>query len=152
VATPSSSSPRTRTKSFSALSRFVKAQAGRFHEADQFSETLDQKNGVTARIFFLDLAGSRVLSANPDGSDLKTIFRRGKQRNADGPESFDTAAGHLYGPTWEISRRTTGSFSGPISWPERDDDRSEGGDVHSKQLQLRTKSKSSTGATARDAL
>jgi len=28
-------------------------------------KALDQKNDVAARIFFLDLAGSRVLSANP---------------------------------------------------------------------------------------
>ena len=55
----------------------------------------DQKNGLTARIFFLDLAGSRVLSANPDGSDLKTIFVEGSKGMPDGL-IVDTAAGHLY--------------------------------------------------------
>ncbi len=58
-------------------------------------KALDQKNGVTARIFFLDLAGSRVLSANPDGSDLKTIFVEGSKGMPDGL-IVDTAAGHLY--------------------------------------------------------
>jgi hypothetical protein len=36
-------------------------------------KTPNEKNAVTGRIFFLDLGGGRVLSANPDGSDLKTI-------------------------------------------------------------------------------
>jgi len=58
-------------------------------------KALDQKNGLTARIFFLDLAGSRVLSANPDGSDLKTIFVEGSKGMPDGL-IVDTAAGHLY--------------------------------------------------------
>jgi len=58
-------------------------------------KALDQKNGVTARIFFLDLAGSRVLSANPDGSDLKTIVVEGSKGMPDGL-IVDTAAGHLY--------------------------------------------------------
>jgi DNA-binding beta-propeller fold protein YncE len=58
-------------------------------------KTLDQKNAVTARIFFLDLAGSRVLSANPDGSDLKTIFVEGSKEMPDGLV-VDIAAGHLY--------------------------------------------------------
>ena len=58
-------------------------------------KALDQKNAVTARIFFLDLAGSRVRSANPDGSDLKTIFVEGSKGMPDGL-IVDTAAGHLY--------------------------------------------------------
>ena len=39
-------------------------------------------SGVDAkigRLFFLDLAGGRVLSANPDGSDLKTIVVEGRK-------------------------------------------------------------------------
>ena len=30
----------------------------------------------TGRLFFLDLGGGRVLSANPDGSDLKTLVAK----------------------------------------------------------------------------
>ena len=33
------------------------------------------QNTVSGRIFFLDIASGRVLSANPDGSGLKTIVR-----------------------------------------------------------------------------
>jgi DNA-binding beta-propeller fold protein YncE len=58
-------------------------------------KALDQKNAVTARIFFLDLAGSRVLSANPDGSDLKTLFVEKSKELPDGLV-VDIAAGHLY--------------------------------------------------------
>jgi RsiW-degrading membrane proteinase PrsW (M82 family) len=35
--------------------------------------------GVVARIFFLDLGAGRVLSANPDGSDLQTLVREGRK-------------------------------------------------------------------------
>jgi sugar lactone lactonase YvrE len=58
-------------------------------------KALDRKNGATARIFFLDIAGSRVLSANPDGSDLKTIFTAKSKAMPDGLV-VDIAAGHLY--------------------------------------------------------
>jgi DNA-binding beta-propeller fold protein YncE len=51
-------------------------------------------NGVVARIFFLDLGGGRVLSANPDGSDLKTLLIEGRKL-PDGL-AVDVAAGHLY--------------------------------------------------------
>ncbi len=51
-------------------------------------------NGATGRIFVLDLAGGRVLSANPDGSDLKTIVEEGRKL-PDGI-AVDIAAGHLY--------------------------------------------------------
>jgi len=46
-----------------------------------------------ARLFFLSLTG-QVMSANPDGSDLKVIVNEGK-RLPDGIV-VDTAAGHLY--------------------------------------------------------
>src|SRR5258708_4987454 len=50
-------------------------------------------NATKARLFFLSLGG-QVLSANPDGSDLKVIVSEGK-RLPDGIV-VDTAAGHLY--------------------------------------------------------
>ena len=54
-------------------------------------------SGVDAkvgRIFFLDLGGGRVLSANPDGSDLKTIVEEGRKL----PDGLvvDSAARHMY--------------------------------------------------------
>lgn len=48
----------------------------------------------SGRLFFLDLAAGRVLSAKPDGSDLKTIVSEGR-RLPDGIV-VDIAAGHIY--------------------------------------------------------
>jgi DNA-binding beta-propeller fold protein YncE len=54
----------------------------------------DKKTAVTARIFFLDASAGRVLSANPDGSDLKTLVAEvGKLPDG---LAVDIAAGHLY--------------------------------------------------------
>jgi DNA-binding beta-propeller fold protein YncE len=57
-------------------------------------KTPNERNAVTGRIFFLDLGGGRVLSANPDGSDLKTIVVEGRKL----PDGLvvDSAARHLY--------------------------------------------------------
>ena len=51
-------------------------------------------NARVGRLFFLDLGGGRVLSANPDGSDLKTIVVEDR-KFPDGLVA-DIAAGHLY--------------------------------------------------------
>jgi DNA-binding beta-propeller fold protein YncE len=57
-------------------------------------KTRSEKNAITGRIFFLDLAGGRVLSANPDGSDLKTIVEEGRKL----PDGLvvDSVARHMY--------------------------------------------------------
>src|SRR5215472_4958201 len=52
------------------------------------------KKDTSGRIFFLDLGGGRVLSANPDGSDLRTIIEEGRKL-PDGL-AIDVAAGHIY--------------------------------------------------------
>jgi DNA-binding beta-propeller fold protein YncE len=49
---------------------------------------------TSGRLFFLDLGAGRVLSANPDGSDLKTIVTEGR-RLPDGLV-VDVAAGQIY--------------------------------------------------------
>jgi hypothetical protein len=49
---------------------------------------------ASGRLFFLDTAGGRILSSNPDGSDLKTILTEGR-RLPDGVV-VDVEAGHLY--------------------------------------------------------
>ena len=49
---------------------------------------------TTGRLFFLDLGGGRILSANPDGSDLKTIVEEGRKL-PDGL-TVDPLHGHLY--------------------------------------------------------
>src|SRR6266581_408666 len=47
-----------------------------------------------ARLFILDLGGGRVMSCNPDGSDLKTIVTEGRKL----PDGIvvDVEAGHIY--------------------------------------------------------
>jgi DNA-binding beta-propeller fold protein YncE len=49
---------------------------------------------AVARLFFLDVAGGRVLSANPDGSDLRTIVEEGRKI----PDGLvvDSTTGHMY--------------------------------------------------------
>ena len=56
--------------------------------------TTQTKKDTAGRIFFLDLGGGRVLSANPDGSDLRTIIEEGRKL-PDGL-AIDVAAGHIY--------------------------------------------------------
>jgi len=46
------------------------------------------------RIFFLDLKGKRVVSANPDGSDPKVVLD-GRNRGVDGI-AIDVLAGHIF--------------------------------------------------------
>jgi len=46
------------------------------------------------RIFFLDLRGKRIVSANPDGSDLKVVLD-GRTNGVDGI-AIDLHAGHLF--------------------------------------------------------
>jgi DNA-binding beta-propeller fold protein YncE len=58
------------------------------------SRTASGIDARVGRLFFLDAAGGRVLSANPDGSDLKTILEEGR-RIPDGLV-VDGAAGHMY--------------------------------------------------------
>ena len=49
---------------------------------------------IRGRLFFLDLSAGRVLSSNPDGSNLKTIVSEGRKL----PDGIvvDVAAGHIY--------------------------------------------------------
>jgi hypothetical protein len=58
------------------------------------SASRNKGNGVVARIIFLDLGAGRILSANPDGSDLKTLLSEGRKL-PDGL-AVDVVAGHLY--------------------------------------------------------
>ena len=51
-------------------------------------------NNVHGRIFFLDLGAGRILSVNPDGSDLKTIVEEGRKL-PDGL-AIDAINGYMY--------------------------------------------------------
>ncbi len=52
------------------------------------------KSTRSGRLFFLDIGGGRLLSTNPDGSDLKPIVHEGRKF----PDGLvvDVAAGHIY--------------------------------------------------------
>jgi crotonobetainyl-CoA:carnitine CoA-transferase CaiB-like acyl-CoA transferase/DNA-binding beta-propeller fold protein YncE len=66
------------------------------------------EKGTTGRIFFLDLGGGHVLSANPDGSDLKTIVAdAGKYPDG---LAIDVAAGHIYWTSMGNFRSNDGSI------------------------------------------
>ena len=58
------------------------------------ADTSQERRASRPDLFFLDVAGGRVLSANPDGSDLKTIVEEGRKI----PDGLvvDSAAGHMY--------------------------------------------------------
>jgi len=52
------------------------------------------KSTPSGRLYFLDNGAGRVLSANPDGSDLRTLINEG--RKAPDGLVVDAAAGHIY--------------------------------------------------------
>jgi DNA-binding beta-propeller fold protein YncE len=58
------------------------------------SETAKSVAKTVGRLYFLDLAAGRVLTSNPDGSDLKTIVSEGRKL----PDGIvvDVAGGHIY--------------------------------------------------------
>src|SRR5260370_214427 len=49
---------------------------------------------TVGRLYFLDLAAGRILTSNPDGSDLKTIVSEGRKL----PDGIvvDLLGGHIY--------------------------------------------------------
>ena len=62
----------------------------------------------SGQLFFLDIGAGRVLSANPDGSDLKTIINEGRKL----PDGLvvDVAAGHIYWTNMGNPKRNDGSI------------------------------------------
>src|SRR3954467_9809495 len=67
-----------------------------------------KQSAVTGRLFFLDVASGQVRSANPDGTDLKTIVEEGKKL-PDGL-AVDVAAGHLYWTNMGNLKKNDGSI------------------------------------------
>src|SRR5579862_7438078 len=63
---------------------------------------------TAGRLFFLDLSGGRILSANSDGSDLKTIINEGRKL-PDGL-ALDLVAGHIYWTNMGNPVRNDGSI------------------------------------------
>jgi hypothetical protein len=88
-----------------------------------------------ARLFLLDLGGGRVMSCNPDGSDLKTIVTEARKL----PDGIvvDVEAGHIY---W-TNMGSVGASNGSIFRADLDGENmttiiSEGRTHTPKQLQL----------------
>ena len=63
---------------------------------------------TVARLFFLDLSSGRVMSCDPDGSDLKTIVSEGRKL----PDGIvvDSGAGHIYWTNMGIPNANDGSL------------------------------------------
>src|ERR1700685_2002861 len=92
-------------------------------------------NGVVARIIFLDLGAGRVLSANPDGSDLKTLVTEGRKL-PDGL-AVDVAAGHLYWTNMGNPKANDGSiFRSDLDGRNMTTIIAPGGTFTAKQLQI----------------
>ena len=66
------------------------------------------KPTTSGRLFFLDLGAGLVLSANPDGSDLKTIVSEGR-RLPDGLV-VDDVGGHIYWTNMGNPKQNDGSI------------------------------------------
>src|SRR5580693_254753 len=62
----------------------------------------------SGQLYFLDIGAGRVLSANPDGSDLKTIINEGRKL----PDGLvvDVAARHIYWTNMGNPKRNDGSI------------------------------------------
>jgi DNA-binding beta-propeller fold protein YncE len=72
------------------------------------SRTASGIDARVGRLFFLDAGGGRVLSANPDGSDLKAILEEGRKI----PDGLvvDSAARHMYWTNMGNPRANDGSI------------------------------------------
>jgi hypothetical protein len=94
---------------------------------------------TSGRLFFLDLAAGRILSANPDGSDLKTIINEGRKL----PDGLvlDVAAGHIYWTNMGNPKRNDGSIMrSDLNGMNMITIVSPGGTFTPKQLQLEKRS------------
>ena len=111
-------------------------------------KTRKSKNGAAGRIFFLDLAGGRALSANPDGSDLKTIVEEGRKL-PDGL-AVDIAAGHLYWTNMGNPKANDGSIlRSDLDGGNLITIVPPGGTFTPKQIQIEKSTAKSIGRTAR---
>src|SRR6266436_5684513 len=72
------------------------------------TQAAKKQEAATGRIFFLDVASGRILAANPDGSDLRTIVEEGRKL-PDGL-TVDVAAGHLYWTNMGNLKQNDGSI------------------------------------------
>jgi sugar lactone lactonase YvrE len=103
------------------------------------SRPASSTNAKAGRIFFLDVAGGRILSANPDGSDLKTIVAEGRKL----PDGLvvDSADRHMYWTNMGNLKVNDGSiFRSDLDGKNITTVVPPGGTFTPKQLQLEKKS------------
>jgi len=94
---------------------------------------------TSGRLLFLNLSAGRILSANPDGSDLKTIINEGRKL-PDGL-ALDVAAGHIYWTNMGDPKRNDGSIMrSDLNGKNMITIVPSGGTFTPKQLQLEKKS------------
>jgi DNA-binding beta-propeller fold protein YncE len=89
----------------------------------------------SGRLFFLDLGAGRILSVNPDGSDLRTIVSEGRKM----PDGLvvDEAAGHLYWTNMGNFKENDGSiFRSDLDGRNINTIVSPGGTFTPKQIQI----------------
>src|SRR6202790_5799331 len=101
----------------------------------KLSLSRNKGNGVVARIFFLDLGAGRVLSANPDGSDLQTLVSEGRKL----PDGLivDVQAAHIYWTNMGNPNANDGSIDrSDIDWKNLTTIIPAGGTFTPKQIQL----------------
>jgi DNA-binding beta-propeller fold protein YncE len=89
----------------------MKTQQGDLNMSAITSRTINagaDKSTPSGRLFFLDIGGGRVLSANPDGSDLRTLINEGRKF----PDGLvvDAAAGHIYWTNMGNFKKNDGSI------------------------------------------
>src|SRR6266849_2906177 len=92
------------------------------------SETAELAAKTVARLYFLDLSAGRILTSNPDGSDLKTIVNEGRKL----PDGIvvDVARGHLdgtnitnivpSGATWTPKQPQLDAKNRKLYWSDRE--------------------------------
>src|SRR3954470_7001454 len=102
------------------------------------TQSAKTQKAAMARIFFLDVASGQVRSANPDGSDLRTIVEEGRKL-PDGL-AVDVAAGHLYWTNMGNLKKNDGSiFRSDLDGKNITTIIPAGGTFTPKQIQIETK-------------
>jgi len=95
-----------------------------------FGKDTQTANGAAGRIFVLDLAGGRVLTGNPDGSDFEDNVEEGRKL-PDGL-AVDIAARHLYWTNMGNPKANDGSILRSIWTGKPDHDRSTRQHIHAQ--------------------
>ena len=97
------------------------------------------KKTTAGRLFFLDIGAGRVMSMNPDGSDLQTILNEGRKL----PDGLvvDVEAGHIYWTNMGNPKKNDGSiFRSDVDGKNMVTIVPAGGTFTPKQIQLEKKS------------